>query len=153
MANMKKILGSITVAVVALYALVSCDPWYNVDVYVKNSTSQTIVFQSISKGTKNSPRDYSIYDRKDSIVIKSGERVLLFHDSDIGTFGKDDKYIISGIMENRYPNGIMITYADGDTITHLPDSVSTDFNSPYDHTSYSFRFWRDENEATYVIMK
>ncbi len=152
MANMKKILGSITVAVVALYALVSCDPWYNVDVYVKNSTSQTIVFQSINKGKKNTPRDYTIHDQ-DSIVIKSGERFLLFHDNDIGTFGKDDRYIISGIMKNRYPDGIMITFADGDTIIHLPDSVSTDFNSPYDHTSYSFRFMEEDNEATYVIMK
>lgn len=146
---MKKILGIITITVVALGALVSCDPWYNVDVYVKNATSQTIVFHAINK-EKNSPRDYSRYNQ-DSVVVKSGERILLFNEGEMGTFSKE---CINGIMEWYYPDGIMITFADGDTIIHLPDSTTTDFNSPYDHRSFSFRMWKDDNdnEATYVIM-
>lgn len=147
MTNVKQLFTRITIVLVAICSLVSCDPWYSADFYVRNRTSQTIVFRPIHGKTPDSPRRESEHTCIDSIVLKKGETALLTHYDEMGTFTREE---IPRIMEYLYPNGIKIEFEDGESVTYYPDSAYSDFNSPYKYTSFSVHIG-ENNDATYVV--
>ena len=153
MENIKQLLESISITISAIFILVSCDPVYDVDVYLKNSTSQTISFRAIHRQTKDtdSIRDYFPYlnNRIDAITLRSGEEVVLFHYNEMGVFSREE---ISGMMTNIYRGGIKIEFEQGEPFVYYPDSVDSDFHSPYDYKSFFYREKDEDNEAVYQVL-
>lgn len=153
MGNIRYLLESISITIFAIFILVSCDPSYNVDVYLKNSTSQTISFRAIHRQTKDtdSIRDYfpDLSNRIDAITLRSGEEVVLFHYNEMGGFSREE---ISGMMANIYRGGIKIEFEQGDPYVYYPDSADSDFHSPYDYKSFFYREKEEDNEAVYQVL-
>ncbi|MEE1084604.1 MAG: hypothetical protein UH850_12845 [Paludibacteraceae bacterium] len=147
------LLKSISITIFAFLILVSCDPVYDVDVYLKNSTSQTISFRAIHRQTKDtdSIKDYFPYlkNRIDAITLRSGEEAVLFHYDEMGCFSREE---ISGLMTNAYRGGIEIEFEQGDPYVYYPDSADSDFHSPYDYKSFFYREKEEDNEAVYQVL-
>ena len=147
MINKKNLFGRIVLSVVAVLALVSCESTY-VDIYIKNSTSQTIVFKG--EGEYWSGYDWSFHTIKDSINLKSGEKALVFQYEDY--YGFSRVYDMAGLMMCAYPKQIIIRFEDGETFTYSPDSLETQFNSPYDYNSFFYHEMDNDKEATYMVL-
>ena len=147
MKNRKHFLVSLAIAFGAICMLVSCDPAFYVEIYLKNQTSQTIVFQATCRGYVDSTGYVNQNDI--SITINSGERVLLFDDCGLGYFERD---AVSNYMKNNYPDGIRIVFENGDTINYNPLFADSVFHSPYNSKSYFFRTRKEDNEATYTVL-
>ena len=138
MARIIDILVKATAVVVGIISLASCDPWCNYEVYLKNTTSQTITFYAIPKSAPDTDSDslgyYHYFEEKYSNrTLKQGEKALLIKNSDMGTISSED---LPWIMEVAYPNGIVIKYENGDSIIYHPSGVDTDFHSPYNRNSF-----------------
>lgn len=138
MARIIDILAKATAAVVGIVGLASCDPWCNYEVYLKNTTSQTITFYAIPKSAPDTDSDslgyFYYFEEKNSYrSLKQGEKALLVRNSDMGTISSED---LPWIMEGAYPNGIVIKYENGDSIIYHPSGVDTDFHSPYNRNSF-----------------
>lgn len=144
MRKIRHILVRVVGTVAVIGAMVSCDPCFHVSVYLQNSTSQTISFCAIKEDTLRS------YRQIDTIVLKSGEKRILFQDGTTGYFMRE---YVPNFMEDAYPFGIKIYYENGDSLVYYPDGSATDFHSPYDYKSYFYheRF-DDDNDATYEVL-
>ncbi len=140
--------------VVAIITMSSCDPYYNYEVYIKNTTSQTITFSAIENlDTFNVDIDtldmdilddslYYYRHRGRSATLRSGERVLLLKDGGLGYIYPED---ISWIMKSRYPNGIKIKFENGDSLVYYQSGEEKDFHSPYNQNSF-FNVDKADNE-------
>ncbi len=128
-------------------ALVGCDPTYYVDVYFENSTSQTVIVRAIRKENADSV-DF-VNHKYDSILIKSGKRILLNQYNDMGYFMREG---VPDQMSYLYPYGMIIEYENGTSVTYYPDSADTDFHSPYQYKSFFYHEMEEYNEAFYVIL-
>ncbi len=147
MTDIKYLFGRIILAVVTVLVLVSCESTY-VDVYIKNSTSQDIIF----KGTVGNVDCFEsvLIFTEDSIMIKSGEKALVIQYSDDYGFGRE--YEMPWLMESVYPNGITIEFENGESFEYKPDSSALLFNSPYDYKSFFYHEMDYEVEATYMVL-
>ena len=107
MTNMKYLFGRIIVTVVTVFVLASCEPTY-VDVYIKNATSQNIIFKG-SVGECYNLEGVLLFT-EDSIMVKSGEKALVIQYKDYEGFSGD--YGMPWLMGCTYPNGITIEFED-----------------------------------------
>lgn len=142
------ILRKIALTVFAIIILTGCESHY-IDVYVKNTSSQTISFI----GEKNDFDD--TYDgitlfAADTLTINSGEKVQILRYEDYYGFSRE--YEMEWLMKNVYPKGIKICFADGEKFEYHIDSLSTQFNSPYNKNSYFYHEKDNEHEATYMVL-
>ncbi len=147
MTNMKYLFERIIVAFVTVFVLASCESTY-VDIYIKNSTSQTIIFKG--EGESWGGYDGSFHTIKDSIKLKSGEKALIVQYEDY--YGFSRVYDMAGLMGSAYPKQIMIIFEDGETFAYSPDSLETQFNSPYDYNSFFYHEMDNDKEATYMVL-
>ena len=147
MTNMKYLFGRIIVTVVTVFGLASCEPTY-VDVYIKNATSQNIIFKG-SVGECYNLEGVLLFT-EDSIMVKSGEKALVIQYKDYEGFSGD--YGMPWLMGCTYPNGITIEFEDGESFEYKPDSSGLLFNSPYDKKSFFFHELDYEVEATYMVL-
>ncbi len=128
-------------SVFILCSLDSCLYMHDANVYFNNTTSDTIHVTNgnallgdiIDDDSKVTASPYFI---KGSVPIGPGETRIVLRKSFSCDSPKEDD--ISLYMEQSYPNGLMITFKDGYTISYSPDSATTDSYSPFVKDSYRF---------------
>lgn len=139
-------------AVAAIVTMASCDPYYNYEVYIKNTTSQTITFSAIEDldtlnvdiDSLDIDDDSSYFHRHigKSVTLRSGERELLLKDGGLGEIYPED---IPWIMKSHYPRGIKIKFENGDSLVYYQSGEGKDFHSPYNQNSF-FNVDKTDNE-------
>ncbi len=150
MRNKKGLIAIFSIAIASACALVSCDPWVSFDVYLYNATSETIVFRAIQKEQTDSVDVGCNIEGKDSVVLASGERVILFQDGEYGSYlSRED---MPNHMKYAYPYGIQIEFETGEPYTYYPDSADSDFHSPYNYRSFSYHENKKIHEVTYNVL-
>lgn len=130
-----------------ILSMASCDPSYCIDVYVKNTTPHTVLLHAIPRDTTDSTQKH-IVRINDTITIKSGEQILLNSDCALGIFERED---IPSVFKSYYPYGLKMMFENEEEVVYLPDSINTDFHSPYDLNSFFFHKRDEDNMATYYI--
>lgn len=150
MIKINNIYAKLVATVVTVITLAGCGSDPSLTVYLKNSTSQPIVFRAISNEIPDSLAIFHKYESNVYGKLDTGMSAILYKEKDLYYNFKKD---LNNNMRLRYPFGIVIKFENGDSIVYYQSKAETDFHSPYNADSY-FQIEKSDSEfiAEYDVL-